>query len=274
MKPVKKIALLHDLCGVGKASMINMIPVLGMMGIEACPIPTVILSTHTGGYGTPAVEKISGDYIRRCADHYLDQDVAFDMIFVGYLGSADIADAVRYFIRCFPGTDVVMDPIMGDHGEYYRNFDSSYGQAVRELLPCADLIVPNLTEACILLNADYRNPDTPLEAERLCRRFQDEGAKDIVITSVPVGDSEKGIAVCEGADFHYLHNQKIADEFHGTGDVFDGVLAAALLNGHDLTESVQRAHRFVCDCICESIRYDYPRREGLMIEKTLYKLHK
>ena len=150
MRPVKKIALLHDICGVGKAAMMNMTPILSMMGIEVCPVPTVLLSTHTGGYGTPAVCHVPGDYIRACADHYKTEHITFDAIFVGYLGKADVIDAVIYFISQFPDTKVILDPIMGDHGVYYTNFDESYGAAMRKILPYADIILPNLTESFIL----------------------------------------------------------------------------------------------------------------------------
>ena len=150
MRPVKKVALLHDLCGVGKAALTNMVPVLSVMGIEACPIPTILLSTHTGGYGKPAMEKISTTYIRECADHYVANQVTFDLIFVGYLGSEGMIEAVEYFLSCFPDTEVIIDPIMGDHGRYYTNFDSSYGESMRRLLPYASIIMPNITEGCLL----------------------------------------------------------------------------------------------------------------------------
>ena len=99
MRPVKKIALLHDICGVGKAAMMNMTPILSMMGIEACPIPTVLLSTHTGGYGTPAIYHVPGEYIRTCADHYKKENITFDAIFVGYLGNVDVIDSDIYYIK-------------------------------------------------------------------------------------------------------------------------------------------------------------------------------
>ena len=153
---MKKIALLHDLCGVGKAALTNMMPVLSVMEIEVCPIPTMLLSTHTGGYGKPASIKIPGSYIRECADHFRSQHVEFDAIFVGYLGHTDTIDAVIYFLEQFPGTRVIMDPIMGDHGAYYQNFDESYGIALRRLLPYADIILPNLTECFLLTGHPYQ----------------------------------------------------------------------------------------------------------------------
>lgn len=139
---MKKIALLHDLCGVGKAALTNMMPILSVMGIESCPIPTMLLSTHTGGYGTPAVARIPAEYIRNCADHFKNQDVEFDAIFIGYLGHMEAIDAVIYFVEQFPETRVILDPIMGDHGSYYQNFDETYAAALRRLLPYADTYFP------------------------------------------------------------------------------------------------------------------------------------
>lgn len=272
MKPIKKIALLHDLCGVGKAALTNMMPILSIMGIEACPIPTMLLSTHTGGYGLPATLKIPGSYIRQCADHFKSQHVEFDAIFIGYLGHPDIIDAVIYFVEQFPGTRVIMDPIMGDHGSYYRNFDDSYGLALRKLLPFADIILPNLTECFLLTGRPFQITSDHRNVLALCRELQAYGAKDIVITSVPKDDCQKGIVLYEDQAFLYLGNGEMLGEYHGTGDAFDGMFLSKLLTGHTLLESVQASHAFVCACIRESEKYTYPEREGLLIEKTLRKL--
>ena len=274
MKPLKKIALLHDICGVGKAALTNMFPVLSVMGVEPCLIPTVLLSSHTGGYGTPAKEIISPDYVRQCADHYKEQQVTFDMIFIGYLGNTEMADAALYFMEAFPDTLVILDPIMGDHGTYYCNFDRSYGQALQKLLPFADLILPNLTECYLLLNRPFKVPEKVKDIQSLCYDLRQLGANDIIITSVPLEDHPKGIAIWDDGIFSTIPVKENLTDFHGTGDVFDGVLICERLNGKSLTESTNAAHAFVCDCIRESCRYDYPKREGLLIEKALKNLYK
>lgn len=274
MKPVKKIALLHDICGVGKAALTNMFPILSVMGVEPCPVPTVLLSSHTGGYGTPAKEIISPDYIRQCADHYKEQQVSFDMIFIGYLGNTENADAARYFLEAFPDTLVVLDPIMGDHGKYYCNFDQAYGQALQNLLPSADLILPNFTECHLLLDRPYTLPVNMEDIQMLCFELKKLGAKDLIITSVPFENYPKGIAVWDSGECSIIPVRENLTDYHGTGDVFDGVLICEMLNGKSLTESAKTAHSFVCDCIQESCRYDYPKREGLLIEKALKNLYK
>ena len=272
MRPVKKVALLHDLCGVGKAALMNMMPILSVMGIEACPIPTILLSTHTGGYKTPAISHIPGDYIRNCADHYKKEQISFDAIFIGYLGSVQIIDSVIYFIEQFPDTMVIFDPIMGDHGQYYSNFDASYGKAMRKLLPYADVILPNLTECYLLTGKEYQITGNHRNVLPLCKELRKYGNFDMVITSVPKDDCKKGIVLYEDNAFLYIGNGEVLSEYHGAGDAFDGMFLSKLLQGYSLLESVQASHAFVCACIQESQKFDYPEREGLLIEKTLRKL--
>ena len=269
MRPVKKVALLHDLCGVGKAALTNMIPVLSVMGVEACPIPTILLSTHTGGYGKPAMEKISTKYIRECADHYVANHVTFDLIFVGYLGSEGMIEAVEYFLTCFSDTEVIMDPIMGDHGKYYTNFDSSYGRSMRRLLSYATIIVPNLTEGCLLTDTPYSEQMTEKELQSICEQLKNFGTETVVITSVPCMFGKKGIALYENGQFTLLAKESLDCEYHGTGDTFNGVFVGAHLNDRTLLEALELAHQFVYACVKESAGYEYEEREGLIIEKNL-----
>ncbi len=269
MKPIKKIALLHDMCGIGKAALTNMIPILSVMGVEVCPLPTMLLSTHTGGYGKPAINKIDPQYIEACAQHYRANQVHFDMIFIGYLGDIQMIDAVQYFISCFPDTLVVFDPIMGDHGMYYSNFNDVYGDGIRRLLSLADIILPNLTECCLLTDSKYQIKWTKSTLKKLCLDLQHLGAKDIIITSVPLVQSQKGIVICYNNQLTFMENEQIPSEYHGTGDAFDGVFVGNLLKGNGIIDSVSRAHEFVCACINESNKYHYSEREGLIIEKTL-----
>lgn len=272
MKPMKKAALLHDLCGVGKAALTNMMPILSSMGIEACPVPTMLLSTHTGGYGTPAICCTPARYICQCADHYREQKIHFDLIFIGYLGQAELVDSVLYFIEQFPDTPVILDPIMGDHGTYYTNFDENYAKAIRRLLPKAQIILPNLTECFLLTGKPYRITGDHRNVLGLCRELKKLGAADMIITSVPKDDCKKGIVLYEDDSFLYLGNGEVLSDYHGTGDAFDGMFLAKLLQGYSMLESVQASHAFVCACIRESEKYDYPEKEGLLIEKILKKL--
>lgn len=275
MKPVKKLVLLHDLCSVGKAALTNMLPVLSVMGIEPCPIPTILLSTHTGGYGKPAIMKVNADYIKACARHYLEQNVTFDAIFIGYLGSTEAVGAVEAFLDAFPNLPVILDPIMGDYGRYYSNFDDNYGKAMQSLLKRADILIPNLTEACILTGTPYREEMPEDEMKDICVRLAGEAkpAASVILTSLPADETQKGIAFYRDGIFETFYYPGCKGHFHGTGDVFDGVFTAAYLNGTPIEECISAAHHFVADCIICSSETPYPEREGLMIEKSLHLLY-
>lgn len=269
MKPMKKIALLHSMCSVGKASLTNMIPILSSMGMEACPIPTMLLSTHTGGFGTPATCRVETEYIRSCADHYKQNGVSFDVIFVGYLGNADMVSAVQYFLDAFPDASVVLDPILGDHGTYYRNLGPEYIHAFQKLLPYADVVLPNLTEACLLTDTSYAEDLSEKQISQICQTLQKAGAKNVIVTSVPAAKEQVGLALSMGTQTDFFALPKEKEDFHGSGDLFDAVFMGAFLNGNSIEDSILKAHNFVGTCIKESGQYDYPKREGLLIEKNL-----
>lgn len=137
-----------------------------MSGTDSTVINTYRWLWHSGGL------PCTGDYIRACADHYKKEHITFDAIFVGYLGKADVIDAVIYFISQFPDTKVILDPIMGDHGVYYTNFDESYGAAMRKILPYADVILPNLTEMYLLAGKEYQLTGNHRNVLHLCEILQ------------------------------------------------------------------------------------------------------
>ena len=198
--------------------------------------------------------------------------MTFDLIFVGYLGSEGMIEAVEYFLSCFPDTEVIIDPIMGDHGRYYTNFDSSYGESMRRLLPYASIIMPNITEGCLLTQTSCSENMIQETILTICQDLEKAGAKKIVMTSVPCASGRKGIVLYENGEMQLFEKECLACEYHGTGDTFDGVFVGAYLNNKSLEESLELAHAFVYACMKESERYDYEEREGLIIERNLYML--
>lgn len=272
MRPVKKVLVLHSLCSVGKASLTNMLPVLSAMNVETCPVPTMLLSTHTGGYGAPAVFKTPVEYIKACADHYHMCRITFDMIFIGYLGAPEMVSAAEYVLEQFPGTPVVLDPIMGDGGTYYSNFHEDYKQALLRLLPKTELILPNLTEACLLTETPWKDTWEKAEAGALLLKLSDCGASRAVITSVHLTNGRLAIAYSGKETPEWYEKDALSFSFHGSGDIFDGVLLGKLLNGNGMDASIEAAHQFVVTCMKESRKYDFEEREGLLVEKCLVKL--
>lgn len=272
IKPVKRAAVIHDLCGVGKAAMTNIIPILSVMGIEACPVPTMILSTHTGGFGTPVIAK-NINYIRECAAHYKKNHIFFDLIILGYLGSKELIGDAVYFLDSNPESKVVLDPIFGDHGRCYSNFDLNYTAELRKILHYGDIITPNYTEACLLCGEEATETFSEEKILRLLRKLSRSGAKKIVITSVPAPSLKQlCIAVYENETANYLFLDSLKKSYPGTGDIFTSVLSGEVLNGSSLTEACIRAHQFVFSCILESCKSEYPAKEGVVLEKCLYKL--
>ncbi len=272
MKPVKKIALLHSMCGVGKASLTNMMPILSVLGIEVSPVPTVVLSTHTGGFGTPMKQEISPEYIRACADHYRENNISFDAIFVGYLGNNEVLSAVQYFVKQFPDAKKILDPIMGDHGAFYSNISQRHVESFRKLCSDMDMIIPNYTEACFLAGQTYQESPSDTFLSCLCEQLHKTNVKEIIITSTPISDGKRGILISNKTGVEKRTVEVQPTEFHGTGDVFDAVLIGKYLQECPLNEAITEAHQFVVKCIQESCKFKYPKREGLLIERNLSNL--
>lgn len=269
MKPVKRAAVLHDICGVGKAALTNIIPVLSIKGIEACPIPTYVLSTHTGGFGKPAMQRLSA-FPAECADHYEREGITFDTILVGYLGNREAVESALYFIQKNRGARVVLDPVFGDHGKHYLNFTKEYEEALKMLMPFADIITPNYTEACLLAGEEYRETSSQKELRRISEKLKDMGSFDVVITSAPVQKQDKvGIYMSAKASDILFEWKKAGGAYPGTGDIFAAALTAFIIEGEGLEQAVQMAHQFVSKCIEVSSSYSYPAREGVLLERCL-----
>ena len=272
-KPIKNVAAIHDLVGVGKAALTNIIPVMSVLNVDVCPIPTVILSTHMGGYGKPAIRKLNG-YIDECREHYKQNNVEFDSILVGYLGDRENVIETKNFIKEFKRQNnlVVVDPILGDNGKFYSGFDKEYISEIRCVLGDADIITPNITEACLLTGYEYRDDLKHDDILNICRNLADFGCRNVVITSIPSNEDNIGIAVYNCGELNILYFDRIKGAFHGTGDIFDAVLIGKILNGSDLLSAVKCSADFIRECIKYSLKYDYPEREGVMVESVLYKL--
>lgn len=258
-----RILLLHDVCTVGRAAAMNMIPVLNSMGVETCLLPTVMLSTHTGGFGKPAIQYVSPEYIKNCGEHFAEQNITFDAIFIGYLGTPEMVDAVLHFLSFYPDTRVILDPIFGDNGRVYSHFNNDYIEKLKTLFPFTDILLPNLTEVSILADAIYDENASDEELDKLCKILVSAGVKEIVITG-------KGIYTNE--QFKRLQFSMLDVSCHGTGDLFDGVFVGHYLKGKNIMECTKEAHTFVYQCIEDSIKSDFDTKEGVLFEKNLHRL--
>lgn len=275
-KPVKKIAVIHDLCGVGKAALTNIIPIMSVMGIEPCPIPTLILSTHTGGFGKPAIKEVTG-FIDEATKHYEENNIKFKGIFIGYLANKDNLSSVVNFINKFKLENeiVLFDPICGDNGKLYSNFNEAYVEDLKSIIKLADIITPNFTEACYLTNNFNNNIIEYNDIKNLCVELSNFGSEIVIITSVPCNNI-KAVSLAlynrKTNYFNIITHDREEKSYPGTGDIFATVLLSELINGQNLERSVVKASNFVLECIRESNKYDYDTKEGVLLEKCLKRL--
>ncbi len=267
-KPIKRAAILHDLCTVGRAAMTNILPVLSVMGIEACPVPTMVLSSHTGGFGKPYMHALS-DFPVGCAAHLKENGFSFEAVFVGYLGNRENIQGAKAFLENFKTELVLFDPIMADHGTYYSNFNLDYQKELLELIPFASLMTPNYTEACFLTGLPYEECFAEETFHELAGRLRRIGARQCVITSIPLGNQSYAIGLLDG-ETETLFSYKLAGRaYPGTGDLFSAVLLGDLLNGADLLTAAKKAHLFVKSCIEKSDAWGYDTKEGVLLEPEL-----
>ena len=271
-KPIKRALVIHSLCSVGKASLTNIIPIMSIKGIEVCPIPSVILSTHTGGFAN--ISKLdSKDFIEKGINSLFSNEIKFDLFFIGYLGDITKVGEIINFFKGRENKLVILDTIFGDNGKLYSGFDLKYVEKIRELLKFSYVITPNFTEALYLTSREGQyNSFSYDDIKDIAYDLRKIGAKNIVITSVPCKDNLIGIAVLDENGFNIIYHEKLEKSYPGTGDIFTAVMSAEILNGNSIKDSVKKGSDFVKGCIEYSMKYDYSTKEGVLLEKQLYKL--
>ncbi len=280
----KRVLAVHDLSGFGRCALTVIIPVLSAMGTAVVPLPTALLSTHTGGFSDLTFLDLT-DTMGPALEHYKTIDLKFDAIYTGFLGSAAQIDTVARAIDMFGGDcPVLVDPVMGDDGKIYSTYTDEMCKRMRELCRRADIITPNLTEAYHLCGEEYRDPmslspDKALdEAQRVKDRLKElYGIKKLAITGIELSNGRIATLSCDTeADVKVCINMlpKIQSGYPGTGDLFASVVLGEMLEGEDFHSAVEFACQIVADMIADTAKYDTPRREGLRLEKNLYRLTK
>lgn len=262
----KRILTIQDISCVGQCSMTVALPILSACGHETCILPTALLSTHTGGFGKPAVVHLD-DALEAIWRHWKENDITFDAILVGYLGStAAIETAGRIMKEMLaPGGIALVDPAMADHGKLYSGFDETYARAMEALCRNADIILPNITEAAMFAGMPYR--DT-LDAGYVTELLDNLNHPCVILTGVGYEAGKTGVLVREGqSQYHYVH-PRIEKNYHGTGDMFAASFTGALMQGKLLYEAVAIAAQFTCKCI-ENTASNPAHWYGVKFETTL-----
>lgn len=271
---VKKVAAIHDLSGLGRASLTAVIPTLSTMGVQVCPLPTAVLSNNTGGFDTYSFLDLT-DNMQDYIAHWKRLGMEFDCIYSGFLGSPAQAEIVAAFIDDFRREEslVVVDPVMGDDGRLYSSMTQEMVAEMRALVGKADLITPNFTEAALLLGEDYCTHIDTDTLKAWLRRLSDMGPETVIITSVPDSRNPENTCVAaydrvSGACWK-LACRYIPAAYPGTGDTFTSVVIGSLLQGDSLPVALDRAVQFISQCIKASYGHPYPKREGVLLEREL-----
>ena len=272
-KPLKRIAAIHDLSCFGRCALTVVMPALSAMGYQVIPVPTALLSSHTGGFTDMYFKDLTQD-MREVSDHFDRLELKFDAIYTGFLGSEEQIDIVLDFIKRFSDEDtlIFVDPVMGDDGVLYSTYTDRLGDRMKELCAVADIITPNLTEACFMLGKPYMASGYTKEyIEDMLRALTDLGCPKAVLTGVGFNENELG---CYGYDsttgeFFFDTNERISQSFHGTGDIFASVCFSCLNRGKTLEESCAIAADFVCDSMNATITDETPIWYGVHFEKVL-----
>lgn len=266
-----RVAAIHDLSGFGRCSLTVIMPVLAAMGVQPCPVPTAVLSTHTGGFGDPAMQDLT-DFVTPCLEHWKKLGIEIDCVYSGFLASERQASQVGDFIKAWPDALAVVDPVMGDDGKPYKTCTPKLISKMSELVRSADLITPNMTESCILLNENFINTALGRDKIRsMLVRLSELGPRTVVITGaivMPGKVSNVGYDREHNA-FWRVDCDFIPVSYPGTGDVFASVLVGGLLTGDSLPLAMARASRFVEIAVSTAYGYNCEPREGVMVEKSL-----
>lgn len=281
---MKKVALINDLSGFGKCSLTAAIPVISVMGIQACPLPTAVLSAQTG-FG----EYYMDDFTDRM-DYFTEQwsrmGVEFDGIYSGYLAGFKQMDKVEHFLELFQNEKNVYlaDPVMGDYGKTYGMFSPEFLQRMQALTRRADVITPNLTELCLLAEVDFHEVTSHREEEdylerikEICRNLIDKAQRKqiVVVTGIHRKKVEQdyigNLAVSESECYH-VENSYTGTGFSGTGDLFASVICGSLVKGLSIREAMDKAAYFLQDAIEEATAEQISPMHGVHFEKYLSRL--
>lgn len=273
---MKKIAAIHDLSGYGRASLTVAIPILSYMGYQVCPLPTAILSAHSEYKNFRSFDLTN--QMQGIIEHWKELNLHFDALYSGYLASERQIHIVSDFFDYFGQTDnfILVDPVLGDHGQLYPGMNPSMVEAMRKLCSKAKVITPNLTEAAFLLNRQPGQAKSCEDAVCWCRALSELGPDYVIITSAPSGNERKIATIAhnkkDGRTWR-VSSDYISATYPGTGDAFASVITGCLLNGDSLPEALDRAVHFINMGIKATFGYNHNPLDGMNQEKVLHYLN-
>lgn len=270
---VKRIVAIHDLSSFGRCALSVILPLGSAMGVQIVPVPTAVLSAHFGAIKTPFITDLT-DFVANSLKDYKEATFDFDCIYTGYLGSPEQVEHCLAYFHSFKEAIHVVDPVMGDHGKPYSSCTKTLQEKMKLLVKNANIITPNLTEVCLLLNRAYDNHITREKARDYLIALSKMGPKEVIITGLQLkpnyltnmGYSKKTNT------FFEVNAKKVDASYPGTGDCFGAILTAGITKGMSLEEATKVASRFLEKTIAVTKKANTNSSYGILFEKTLHLL--
>lgn len=270
----RRIAIINDMTGFGRCSIAVALPIISAMKIQCCPLPTAVLSTHTGF--EKFFLKDFTPYMNEYMENWKFHNLEFDGIATGFLSSKEQISEVIHFFELFKTKEnmVLVDPVMGDYGKLYSSYTDEMCDEMKRLIPFADILTPNLTEACRLLDIPYEEADVSTQGLiEICRKLSDMGPEKIVITGLQSSNEITNFLYERGKEPSAIVVKKIGTDRSGTGDVFSAVLFGDIINGKDFYGAAKKAVDFITKTIKFTAEIETPEHYGLCFEEFLTELN-
>jgi len=265
----KRILTVQDISCFGQCSLTVALPILSACGVETVIIPSAVLSTHTGGFSGFTFRDLSDD-IPAISAHWQKEGIDFDAIYTGYLGSVKQIDMVKDLFdkHSRPNCIKIVDPAMADNGKLYYGFDDVYASEMAKLCAEADIVIPNITEACFMTGHEYKENYDEAYVDSVIEALEAKGMKDIVLTGISYNPETTGVVVRTKGKTEYYSHRRLPVGSHGTGDVFASAFSGALLRGKTEFEAAKVAANYTLRCI-ENTVGDENHKYGVKFETAI-----
>lgn len=265
----KRILTIQDISCVGQCSLTVALPILSAAGLETAILPSAVLSNHTGGFSGWTFTDLTED-IPKIRERWEKENIDFSAVYTGYLGSAKQIDYVKDIVksRLTAGGKFIADPAMADNGKLYAGFDQAFVEEMKRLVFSADIILPNITEAALLTDSEYKETYGSSYTDELTDKLLERGAKTIVFTGISYKPETTGVLIVENGNKRYYEHRRIAGGCHGTGDVYASAFVGALENDFTAYEAAKIAADYTLECI-EKTQDDKSHWYGVKFESAL-----
>lgn len=267
----KRILTIQDISCVGQCSLTVALPVISACGVETCVLPSAVLSAHTG-FEHYTFCDLTAEIPQIC-EKWKQENISFDAFYGGYLGNAAQIQYVLDIMQTLgtPDSKRIVDPAMADNGKLYAGFDMAHVAAMRSLCAAADIILPNITEACLLTGMEYRETYDRVYITNLLQKLRALGAETVILTGVSYHPEQTGVMIFENGETTYYAHKRLSPGSHGTGDVYASAFVGALMRGKTAQAAAQIAADFTLSCI-ENTMEDPSHWYGVKFEGALGKL--